>query len=290
MPNSNDELDRRATELTQSNVELERINQEVAHAQQTAERANQAKSVFLASMSHELRTPMNSIIGFTDMILERQRGTLPERDVDALETVDRNAKHLLMLINDILALSKVEAGKMEFNVTRFDIIEVLREGFIQGKALVDDQLIHLRLEVPDAPLECEADHTKVTQILMNLVANAIKYTECGTVTLMALPCHDTQLGEVVELTVSDTGPGIPEDDLSQLFDPFTRLDTAATRRVGGTGLGLALCAQYVRLHRGHIRVDSVVGEGSTFTVRLPLRPPAGATPIAALAPKVEVAT
>jgi len=239
-------------------------------AKQGAERASRAKSEFLANMSHELRTPMNSIMGFTQRLIKKLADTLPERELDALLTVDRNAKHLLCLINDILDLSKIEAGKMELNRSRLDLSAVVREAADQAAPLVDHKPVLVRLDLPDQPLTLDGDRGFLKQVVLNLLANGIKYTEEGTVTIAVDAIDDARLGRVARLSVRDTGIGISREDLGRLFQQFTQLDGSASRKVGGTGLGLAISAHYIRMHRGRIDVTSEVGRGTEFVVLLPL--------------------
>jgi len=234
-----------------------------------AEAANRAKSEFLANMAHELRTPMNSIIGFTRRLLKQQEGTFSERNLDALETVDRNANHLLTLINDILDLAKIEAGKLELHPSQFDLLDVIHDVAAQTAALVETKPVEVKLELPNKPLTVSADRVKVTQIVTNLVGNGIKYTERGTVTIGVSQGVDEQGEQVAKLTVKDTGIGIKEEDRTKLFKKFTQLDGSATRKVGGTGLGLVITSQFVKLHGGRIEFESKFGEGTTFDVFLP---------------------
>ena len=253
-----------------------------------AERASRAKSEFLANMSHELRTPMNSIMGFTQRLITKLGDTLPERELKALLTVDRNAKHLLSLINDILDLSKIEAGKMELNRSRLDLAAVVREAAEQAAPLTDNKPVEVRLDLPDAPLMLDGDRVRLKQVVLNLLSNAIRYTNAGTVTITAGEGDDTALGRVVRLAVRDTGIGIKPEDLGRLFKQFTQLDGSTARKVGGTGLGLAISAHYVRMHGGRIDVASEFGTGTEFTVLLPLQlnePPAGRESIESAGPR-----
>ncbi len=239
-----------------------------------AKEATRAKSLFLANMSHELRTPMNSIIGFTKRLLKNCggscRGTMSERNLDALETVDRNAKHLLGLINDVLDLSKIEAGKMEIRSDEFDLRDVVGESIHQMSQLAEAKGLELRYEAPSQPLRIWADQTKCHQILTNLLSNGIKYTENGLVTVELSRVEDEQLGTAARLSVRDTGIGIRREDILRLFRPFTQLDSETTRKVGGTGLGLMITSNFVEMHGGRIDVSSEQGEGTEFTVHLPL--------------------
>jgi signal transduction histidine kinase/DNA-binding response OmpR family regulator/CHASE3 domain sensor protein len=236
-----------------------------------AERASRVKSEFLANMSHELRTPMNSIMGFTQRLIKKLSDTLPERELDALRTVDRNAKHLLGLINDILDLSKIEAGKMELNLTRIDLAAVVREAAEQASPLTDNKPVEVRLELPEGPLMVSGDRIMLKQVVLNLLSNGINYTESGTVTIAVGEIHDARLGRVARLAVRDTGIGIKPADVGRLFQQFTQLDGSPSRKVGGTGLGLAITALYVRMHKGRIDVTSDYGKGAEFTVLLPLQ-------------------
>ena len=264
------ERNRFLTDLRSQAKVLERAKAE-------AERANLAKSMFLANMSHELRTPMNSILGFTGRLARKQPNeSLAERDVTAIEIIDRNARHLLELINGVLDLSKIEAGKMDLALSRFDLLDAIRDVTRRTASLTGAEKLELQMELPNHPILIEADRVKIIQTLTNLLSNAVKYTDEGTVTVAAVRGEDESLGPVARVSVRDTGIGIKSEDLGRLFSNFTQLDATATRRVGGTGLGLAIAQQYARLHGGRIDVQSEFGKGSEFTLVLPWEPPMAA--------------
>jgi PAS domain S-box-containing protein len=276
-------LDQLAIRMSSFQVEQQRMklmtnlqaqSKALQAAKQDAEQASRVKSEFLANMSHELRTPMNSIMGFTQRLLRKLGSTLPERELDALRTVDRNAKHLLTLINNILDLSKIEAGKMEPQRAYFDLVSLVREAADQLAPLTDGKPVEVRLDLVEGPLPIDGDRVMLKQVVMNLVANGIKYTERGSVTVSVRTGDDPQLGRVTRIGVRDTGIGIRPEDRGQLFRVFTQLDGSPSRKVGGTGLGLVISAQYVQMHGGRIDVESEFGRGSEFTVILPCDPPA----------------
>ncbi|MDP7017645.1 MAG: ATP-binding protein, partial [Pirellulaceae bacterium] len=235
-----------------------------------AQLASRVKSEFLANMSHELRTPMNSIIGFTKRLITKLGDSLDERHLDALNTVDRNAKHLLGLINDILDLSKIEAGRMDLKRDSFDFAAAIREVVHQTDTLADGTAIRFVSEIPDEPIGIEADRIKVVQIATNLISNAIKYTNEGEVRVRVVEDIDRDGRPVAVLEVQDTGVGIKPDDLQRLFQKFSQLNSGSSRPVGGTGLGLYITASYIEMHGGRIKVASEYGAGSVFTAILPL--------------------
>lgn len=235
-------------------LERQRARIDLQGAKDAAEAANVSKTEFLANMSHELRTPMNSIMGFTQRLLKKLSTSLDERDLDALNTVDRNAKHLLRLINDVLDLSKIEAGKMELNGMEFDLRDAVQEVVERSRSLVDAKPIELEIELPAEPVSVFADPVKIAQIITNLLSNAVRYTEKGKVVISVERVDDSILGRVIALRVADTGMGIKEEDMAGLFDKFTQVDSSTTRQVGGTGLGSAITGQLVELHGGRIDV------------------------------------
>jgi two-component system sensor histidine kinase/response regulator len=272
-------LDQLAVRMNAFGVEEQRMklladlrvqSRALEEARRESERASRVKSEFLASMSHELRTPMNSIMGFTARLIRKLAAQLPEREMDALRTVDRNAKHLLVLINDILDLSKIEAGHMELDRAELDLVQAAREAHDQSSALVDGKPIELVFESPARPISLVGDRMKLRQVAMNLISNAIKYTQEGRVTVSVSLAEDDRLGPVARLSVRDTGIGIKPEDHCRLFQNFARLDEGYTRKVGGTGLGLVLSDRYTRMHGGRIDVESVYGAGSEFAVLIPL--------------------
>ena len=221
------------------------------------------KSRFLASMSHELRTPMNAIVGFTRMVLRRSGDILPDRQKDNLSKVLQSADHLLDLINDILDLSKIEAGRMDVNVERFGVKELIAGCCAEIEPLVKPG-VALKYDVSDDVGEATTDKGRVRQIVGNLLSNAVKFTERGEVVI-----HAIQEGGSAVISVSDTGPGIPADATDSIFEEFRQVKGSDPQH-RGTGLGLSICKGFAELLGGSIRVESEVGKGSTFTVRIPM--------------------
>ena len=222
------------------------------------------KTQFLANMSHELRTPLNSIIGFSRVILRGIDGPITELQQTDLTSIYNSGQHLLSLINNILDLSKIEAGKMELSIEPLDLRDIAKSVMSTAIALVKDKPVRLEQDVPDELPSVMADQTRVRQIMLNLVSNAAKFTEKGSITLRvkAYP-------KEVHIAVTDTGIGVATDKLQHIFEEFTQADASTTRRYGGTGLGLAITKKFVEMHKGRIWVESQVGVGSTFTFTLP---------------------
>jgi signal transduction histidine kinase/DNA-binding response OmpR family regulator len=248
---------------------------------QTAERlaeVDRLKSQFLANMSHELRTPLNSIIGFSRVILKGIDGPLTDLQVQDLSSINNAGQHLLGLINDILDMARIEAGKMELVLDEVDLRDTLKGVLATTVALVKDKRVRLHEALePNLP-RVRADSMRIRQVLLNLLSNAAKFTDEGSITLQARTVeavgpYSGRLERFVEISVIDTGPGIAPEDMSKLFEPFSQVDASATRKVGGTGLGLSICRQLVELHNGRIWAESRVGHGSTFTFIVPVSQP-----------------
>ena len=262
---------RQSISLRLLNDDLTTQNHALEDARKAANLATTAKSDFLANMSHELRTPMNSILGFTYRLIKRQGDQLPEQDLDALQTVDRNARHLLALINDILDLSKIEAGKMEIIRESVNIGVLVDNVLSENASLFDSKKLALKTKLIEIPEILQLDKRKIRQILTNLISNAIKYTDEGSIEITMTKIRDPRIGEAISIAVLDTGIGI-EDSLKPLiFNKFIMADSSTKRKTTGTGLGLAISRQYANFHGGHIDVKSEYGVGSCFTLTLPLK-------------------
>jgi PAS domain S-box-containing protein len=235
--------------------------------------ADRLKSQFLANMSHELRTPLNSIIGFSHVILKGIDGPINETQEQDLTAIYNAGQHLLGLINDILDVSRIEAGKMELAFTDVDVAEIIRGVMSTAVGLVKNKPIELIIDIPEELPIIRADNIRVRQILLNLISNAVKFTAQGQIGVSARLIERDFDREIV-VAVFDTGLGISPKDQEKLFEPFSQVDASTTRKTTGTGLGLSICRHLVELHGGRIWVESVLGEGSTFVFTLPLRPPA----------------
>jgi len=243
---------------------------ELAAAKELAETADQLKSAFLATMSHELRTPLNSIIGFTGILIQELPGPLNAEQRKQLEMVRESSRHLLSLINDVLDISKIEAGQLRIHREPFDLHTSIMKIIDLVKPLAEKKRLLLHANLAPATGTLVSDPRRVEQILLNLLNNAIKFTEKGTVTLGV-----ETIEAAVRLSVSDTGIGIKPEDLSKLFEPFQQVDSGLTRQHEGTGLGLAICRRLAGLLGGKIDVTSALGKGSVFTLTLPLKEPEG---------------
>jgi signal transduction histidine kinase len=249
-------------------IQNAKLFREIEDKSAQLEVANRHKSEFLANMSHELRTPLNAIIGFSEVLLERMFGELNDKQAEYLQDILSSGRHLLSLINDILDLSKVEAGRMELELAPFSLPAALDNALTLVRERAARHGIRLELAVDAALGTVVADERKVKQILLNLLSNAVKFTpEGGRVAVRAEPADGT-----VEISVSDTGIGIAAEDREAIFEEFRQVGTDYSRKREGTGLGLALTRRFVELHGGRIWVKSEVGEGSTFTFTLPARP------------------
>ena len=249
-------------------TELEEKEVELIAATRHAEQANQAKSDFLANMSHEIRTPMNAVLGFTELMRRGQVSSALEAN-KYLETIHRNGKHLLGLINDILDLSKVEAGQFEVESIATEAHIVIHEVIEILSVRAKDKGIGLRFEVgTDVPACIETDPARLRQILTNLIGNAIKFTESGEV-VVTQRFDSTPDGPILSISVKDSGVGIPQDKLKTIFDPFTQAESSTTRRFGGTGLGLTISRKFALAMGGDVSANSVFGSGSEFLVTLP---------------------
>jgi signal transduction histidine kinase/CheY-like chemotaxis protein/ligand-binding sensor domain-containing protein len=288
-------LEAKATALAESNRQLELAREAAEQARQAADSASQAKSQFLASMSHELRTPLNAIIGYSEM-LEEEVADLGDKDyLPDLERIHGAGKHLLGLINDILDLSKIEAGKMTLYLEAFDIAKLVQEVAATVQPLVARNGNRLEVHCPPGIGVMHADLTKVRQTLFNLLSNATKFTEKGTIRLevtstssqtanLPLPGgEDRGEGErcpCIQFSVVDTGIGMTPEQLSKLFQAFTQADSSTSRKYGGTGLGLAISRKFCQMMGGDLTVTSQYGKGSAFTVTLPAEVKEPATEIA----------
>lgn len=239
---------------------LQRNNRELAFARDQALAASQAKSSFLANMSHEFRTPLNAIIGYSDMLLEEE-DVLADHQQRDLARIRESGTHLLKLINGLLDLSKVEAGKMELEVSEVQLDSLLREVEDTVRPLVQKQENQLVLEQPEPTIELSTDVLKLKQCLINLLGNAAKFTQQGELKVIA-----QVKGELLQVEVHDTGIGMSVEQMDMIFIPFTQADASTTRKYGGTGLGLTLARRFAQLLGGDIQVRSELNKGSVFTL------------------------
>ncbi|MFF4652517.1 HAMP domain-containing protein [Streptomyces sp. NPDC001380] len=296
LEHTNEELQEKAEQLAQQNRDIEIKNSEIEEARQVLEEraeqlalASRYKSEFLANMSHELRTPLNSLLILAKLLADNNEGNLSPKQVEFSETIHGAGTDLLQLINDILDLSKVEAGKMEVRPSRIALVQLVDYVEAAFRPLTADKGLDFAVRVsPDLPVTLHTDEQRLQQVLRNLLSNAVKFTDGGAVELLIRPAGDDvpayvreQLLEagaiagpedpLVAFSVTDTGIGIPSNKLREIFEPFRQADGTTSRKYGGTGLGLSISREIARLLGGEIHAESELGRGSTFTLYLPLR-------------------
>jgi GAF domain-containing protein len=247
-------------------IENVRLFDEIQDKSRQLAEASQHKSQFLANMSHELRTPLNAILGYTELIQDSVYGAPPEKMMAVLERISRNGKHLLGLINDVLDLSKIEAGQLVLSLENYSLKDVVHSVYGAVETLAASKNLSFTVEVPPNLPPGRGDERRLTQVLLNLVGNAIKFTDQGEITIKASAADGA-----FSLAVRDTGPGISETDQKKLFQEFQQADNSITKAKGGTGLGLAISKRIIEMHGGRIWVESRPGQGSTFSLTLPIK-------------------
>jgi signal transduction histidine kinase len=246
-------------------IQNARLFQEIEDKSRQLEEASKHKSQFLANMSHELRTPLNAILGYTELILDSVYGEMPEKARSVLDRVQHNGRHLLGLINDVLDLSKIEAGQLTLSLADYSLKGVIQTVFSAVEPLASEKRIALKVDIAPQLPQGHGDERRLTQVLLNLVGNAIKFTDTGEVSIVGSSANGS-----FNVAVRDTGPGISPADQAKLFQEFQQADNSITRKKGGTGLGLAISKRIIEMHGGKIWVESVPGHGSTFAFTLPV--------------------
>jgi signal transduction histidine kinase len=259
------ELQRKVQEAT---AELAQQNELLRRQHIELEQASALKSQFLANISHEFRTPLNAILGYTHMLLQGVSGAVTEPQRKSLTRIDSNSRHLLALINDILDITRIEAGRMPLNISAFKVADLVHEVMSELEPIIrrSNLVVNAKIKTTLPPLK--TDRQKVKQIMLNFLSNALKFTASGTVTMGAT--YDPK-NHTLAISVRDTGVGIPEESRNKIFEDFRQLDNSPARGYGGTGLGLSICRRLAQMLGGSIELASQVGEGSTFTLRLPVR-------------------
>ena len=265
-----DHFNRMAEQLRESYARLEQKVEERTRALEQKGRelalANEHKTQFFANMSHELRTPLNGILGFSELLTDGLYGKLPDKAMEVLDRIQKDGKHLLGLINDVLDISKIEAGQLSLSLSDYSVQSIVDTVVASTEALAHTKGIEVRTAVPpDLPIG-HGDERRLTQVLLNIVGNAIKFTDTGSVEVRV----DATEG-YFKIAVEDTGPGIPLADQQRVFDDFQQVDSGITRHKGGTGLGLSISRRLVQAHGGHIELHSWQGVGSTFNIVVPVR-------------------
>ncbi|MFB9982451.1 ATP-binding protein [Mesorhizobium kowhaii] len=247
-------------------IQNAKLFREIEEKGRELEAASRHKSQFLANMSHELRTPLNSVLGFTELLVDGIYGELPDKAKTTVARVQANGRHLLGLINDVLDLSKIEAGQLTLAIENYSVAQIVRSTVTAVEPLARAKGLELSTTVAENLPIGRGDERRLTQVLLNLAGNAVKFTETGAVDILA----DAVDGHF-EITVRDTGPGIASKDQALIFEEFQQVDNSSTRQKGGTGLGLAISKRIVEMHGGTIDVESVLGSGSTFRLKVPIR-------------------
>jgi signal transduction histidine kinase len=246
-------------------ADVNKMCEELGRLYRQLEAASQHKSQFLANMSHELRTPLNAILGYSELILDNIYGDTPEKMREVLNRIERNGKHLLNLINDVLDLSKIEAGQLTLSLADYSLKNVVHAVYTAVEPLAAQKKLQFEIELsPDLPAGCGDEH-RLTQVVLNLVGNAIKFTDKGKVLIKTAAADGS-----FSVAIQDTGPGISTADQAKLFREFQQADNSVTKKKGGTGLGLAISKRIIEMHGGKIWVESIVGQGSTFSFTLPV--------------------
>jgi PAS domain S-box-containing protein len=257
------ELERNVQEAT---AELAHQNELLRRQHIALEQASALKSQFLANMSHEFRTPLNAILGYTHMLLHGVTGAVSDAQRKSLTRIDSNSRHLLALINDILDITRIEAGRMPLNLTTFRIPQLVEEVMSELEPIIRRSNLTVRAAMPRSLPQFKSDRQKVKQIVLNFLSNALKFTPAGTVTIRA--AYDAK-GKTVTIAVEDSGVGIAPEDQAKVFEDFRQLDSSPARGYGGTGLGLSICRRLSQMLGGTIELESQAGRGSTFTLKLP---------------------